>query len=518
MGEAQTKFLDAYVSSGKEPVEVIRRLATISQRVLLYLITQAKLEESLRIELVDVVIANIETSTALVDHNVIEYLRNHCADLPMLTDYGTPEQAERVAKLFTGENILLPSLKPLSLNVRPAFISRDLYEITHENLSIAINNDETVGLDTIRDADKNVYGYVLNNLRVYLDAVADSSATIDDCEQFGTVLEDLSEQELSLLDTVIKRASSSCQITELGSVPERVWPVLAQDQRFSATFSNVNRYLDSQGIDESLSSLLARAGEISKVESIDEEEKVTVATKILAAREKLPDAKLRVDLVMSLRLNAYLNIGEIAAEEGNLFALLLRNKLIKDTAAVYRHLKAMSWPTRREVLCESSNFRRYMTPELLKADVASILTDDRINWSIKLAIAQKIAEYAEVTDQRGQIELARCALRKKQRVPVRVVEKMAMNGVPPEFVVALLEPHLRGLERTELFRILKLMGGDYGQLTTTGSTRVRIPDTPADRALLERLKEEGIVIYYRSVDSTLSVKRQRFSFSFDNMP
>ncbi|MDY5128251.1 hypothetical protein ACRQF6_05915 [Actinotignum sp. GS-2025f] len=509
--ERQIQFLDTYLSIGENALQLVQLFARLSQRVLLYLLSRTELElsETLKIELVDTALANLSSDVQDTDANVVNYLQAHCVEFPVLTDYGKPDQAERVAELFAAKNIVIPNLKSLSASARTSFISRNLYEITHENLSIVINNDETVGLDTIRDVDRNVYGYVVDNLHAYLDAVADSSATIDDCEQFGIVLEDLSEQELPLLDTVIKRASSSCQIAELGSVPERLWPVLAQDQRFPATFSNVNLYVGSQGIDESLSLLLSRAGEISKTESVDEEDKVTLATKFLEAREQLLDAKLRVDLVVSLRFNAHLNIGEITAEKGELFALLVKHDVIEDNAEVYQHLMSTDWLTRKLIICDSSEFENYMTPRLVEGDLTRILEDDGIPEVIKRAIVKKAEDYVEVADEKALVEIARCAVDYEERIPLDVITTMVAGGVPSEYIVVLLESHLQTIERVDLFEILDALGGEYSKLTSVGAEVVRVPNTQADRALLDGLKEHGIVNTYTLSKDEVKIKVNR---------
>lgn len=509
LGESQTQFLQAYLTASEQRSHLVQRFTTMSSRALAYLVNQAELDEASQLSLVDAVLANLSTSAQRTDARVVDYLRTHYAEFPTLTsDTTTSAQAERVGTLFAETGIVVPALKPLGAGVRASFVSRSLYDITHENLTIAIGNEETVALDVIQSADKTVYGYLLEHVGTYLDAVEGSSATVDTREQFIAVLEDLLEQGAPHLADVVERAAPGCQVIDLGAISEGAWPALALHQRFPATFNNVSRYVAALGVDVHLAPLLAAAGTITDVASTDEDEKTTLATTILAAREQLPAATLRADLVASLELGSYLDVGEIAAETGDLFALLLEHDIISDTAESYEHLATTDWPTRRALIRESANFATYMTPELVQPDLAAVLADDEIDDAIKRLIVERSAAYAELAGQRGLNELARLAVQYGHTIPSTVVQKMAQGGAPARHIVILLEPHLGALARGDLFAILQAMGAEYSKLTTVGRTALHISNTQADRALLECLKQHRIVSSYDPGVSPIKVNRR----------
>lgn len=233
-----------------------------------------------------------------------------------------------------------------------------------------------------------------------------------------------------------------------------------------------------------------------------------MAITILAAREQLTAATLRADLVASLKLGSHLEIGEIAAETGDLFALLLKHDIISDTAESYAYLAATDWPTRRAFIRESEKFSRYMTPELVQPDLAALLADNEIEDAIKRVIVEQSEAYAEVAGQRGLNELARLAVKHGHTIPSVVVQKMAQCGASAQYVVPLLEPHLGDLARADLFAILQALGGDYSRLTTVGRTALHVANTPADRALLESLKQHGTVSSYDADVSPIKVNRK----------
>ena len=508
LGESQTQFLQAYLTASEQRSQLVQRFTTMSSRALAYLVNQAELDEASQLELVDVALANLSSSAQRTDALVVDYLRTHYAEFSVLTNDGTSAQAEQIGALFADASIMLPSLTPFSASARPSFVSRSLYDITHENLTLAIGNDETVALDVIRAVNKTVYDYVLEHIDTYLGAIEGSSATVDAGEQFIAVLEELLEQGTPRLADVVKRAAPACQVVDLGAISEGAWPALAMHQRFPATFNNVSRYVAALGVDVHIAPLLAAAGTLTEAESAEEDEKTTLATTILAAREQLPAATLRAGLVASLELSSHLDVGEIAAESGDLFALLLKHDIISDATDSYEHLSTTNWPTRRAFIRESEKFASYMTPELVQPDLAVLLADNEIEDAIKRVIVEQSEAYAEVAGQRGLNELARLAVKYGHTIPSVVVQKMAQGGASAQCVVPLLEPHLGDLARADLFAILQALSGDYSKLTTVGRTALHIANTPADRALLECLKSHGTVGSYDTSVSPIKVNRK----------
>lgn len=509
LGESQTRFLQAYLTVGHKRACFIERFTVVSSQVLTYLVSQANLDDASLLELVDVSLAHLPSSKLRTDSAVSAYLSAHYAEFAALTsDATTQAQAERIGVLFVDSNITLPRLEPLGRQVHPSFVSRNLYEVTYENLMVAIDNATTVALDVIRAASETVYDYVLEHLSTYLDAINGASATINANEHFLAVIEDLLEQGAPRLGEVIERAAPDCEVADLSEVSEGAWPTLGEHQRFPATFSNVSRYVVTLGsVDAQLAKVLTAAGEITEINA-DEESKTALAVAILAARDQLPSAALRAQLVANLSLGDYLGVDDIAEEAGDFFALLLKHNIIGDDVASYEHLAATDWPTRKAFIRESTKFRSYMTPELMLPDLAALLTSDEIDATVKIEIVEQSAAYAEGAGPHGLSELARFATRHGHELPPDVVQKMAQGGVAAQQIVLLLEPYLASISRDQLLTVLRALGGDYPKLTAVGYDKPRIPNTPADRALLERLKQDGIIGKYDGHESSIKVNKR----------
>ena len=511
LGERQVSFLQAYLTAGKECLRLIERFTVASTQVLTYLVSQADLDDSSRLTLMNVALAHLTSSKQRIDSAVSSYLSAHYAEFTALTSDATmPAQAERISVLFRDAGIAVPCLKLLGPHTRTSFVSRNLYEITYQNLAIAIDNATTVALDVIRDRSKTVYEYVLRHLSKYLEAIDGASTTIDANDHFLTVIEDVLSLEAPRLGDVIERAASDCEVTDLAEVAEGAWPALADHRRVSVTFSNVSRYVVVLGaVDGPLAKTLTAAAEITDTSTANEESKTALAVAILAARDQLPSAVLRTKLVASLSLRYYLGVGEVAPEVGDLFAQLLKYEIIADDAASYEHLAATDWSTRKGFIRESREFSSYMTPVLVGADLAELLKSDEINSAIKDVVVKQASEYAEMADRRGLDALAQFAIRFGYELSPNVVQKMAQEDVSAQQIVLLLKPKLGVISRDQLFTILQSLDGDYPNLTEVGRSKLRVPDTLADRELLERLQREKTVSSYDGNNGKIEVNRKR---------
>ncbi len=509
-GERQTRFMQAYLAAGEQRLRFIERFAAVSERVLNYLVNQADLDDASRLELVNGVLASVSAQKQKVDAAVSEYLSAHYTEFAELTSDATEQAlAERIGALFADANITVPRLAPLGLQVLPSFVSRNLFEITHENLAIAINNRETLALDVIRAANEMVYGYVLKHLSTYLDAIDGESATVDSSKNFIAVIEDVLERAAPHLNKVVECSAPDCKVANLEEVSEGAWPALAEHRRFPATFNNVSRYdISFESVDEPLANILTAAGVITEIDAADEDSKTKLAIAILAAKTQLPSAALRAELIKSLDLKHYLDMDNVAAEVGDLFALLLKHNIIADAAETYEHLAEMDWPTRKSFICVSTKFSIYMTPQLLQPDLAALLTSDEISTEIKGLIVDQTAAYAEVADSSGLNALAQFASRHGHTLAPDIVQKMAQTGVGSQQIVMLLEPLLASISREQLFTILQELDGDYPSLTEVGQDKPEIPNTPANHALLQHLKQEDIVSMYDEHESTIKVHKR----------
>ncbi len=508
--DSAEKFIQAYLSAGTQCPRFIERLTIVYSKIIPFLVNHRALDDVSRLQFVNIALTNLPHLKQRIDKVSSVYLQTHYTEFTALTSNDTtPLQADRIGTLFKDAQITVSLLQPLGEQVLQSFLSRNLYEITHENLLTAINSRNSVALDIIKTESDTVYGYILANLGSYLKSICDKSSTIEASESFITVINDVLEHDVSHLDEVIEHAHKDCHVADLTQVPEAAWLPLAEHCRFPATFANVSRYVAVFGaVDIQLAKVLSLSGIIIETGTAEDEQKISLAKAILAAKEYLQSASLRVELVKSLNIGDYLDISDVAAEVGCLFVLLLRLKLIEDDSQSYQHIVETDWPTREAFICESSEFTEYMTPDLVCPDLAEILTSNIINTSVKTKIVEQATLYVKSANFSGINELAKFATINGHVCELEVVLKMAEEGVAAQLIILLLKPHLRSISRQQLFSLLRSLEGDYPNLTVTGYDKPRIPNTPEDLELLERLKIEGIVGKYDARESPIKVNKK----------
>ena len=128
--------------------------------------------------------------------------------------------------------------------------------------------------------------------------------------------------------------------------------------------------------------------------------------------------------------------------------------------------------------------------------------------AIKTAIFKRASAFADTAANKGLKLLARVATEQRHELNFDVIEKMALGGVPAQYIVTLLEPHLASNSDDQLLQVLQKLGGDYPKLTAVGRDKPKIPNTNANRALLDRLKQLGIVNTYDKHASPIKVNKK----------
>lgn len=496
LGSDEKQFLQTYLSVGEELVKFAECFTRKTPVTFRYLAEEVEIEEEKRLDLMNIALSAMteklkyQTSAA-----VGEYLKASYSELPVLSSPDTDvKQLQRIASLFLAAEVRLPLLEPLSEAARKVFVGSNLYEISLDNLLVAIDSHENLPLDKIRDSSDDIYNYVLINLGTYLSAVAAVSATIASGSEFIAVVEDVLAEDEEQLSGIIAHASEDCIVKDLADVSEGAWLALAEHKRFPATFGNVTSYIRSiGGVDANLGRVLSSAQEIADLGVAEDDAKVQLAKAILVAKEHIPSPAVRACLVDSLALGVYLDVEGIPPEEGELFALLVKYGVVTDSPETYVHLAGTKWPTRERFIQGSEKFTSYITPDLLRGDLALLLSSEKVDPRVKMSLIERADEFIESSNEEDMAQLALSAIQYECQLSSHVVSVLAANGVPAEEIVVLLEPHLETISRDDLFGILRPLGDPYRELTFLGADQPKVPKDQPHNALLNALIRHGVV-------------------------
>ncbi len=505
------RFLQSYLSAGSHADDLIAVLAGLSTRLLSYLALEAELDDGARARFVSVCLAHLSGQTKQrVDGETAKYLLANYAGLAALTtDRLTGAAARRVAELFSEADVVLPDLAPLNVAARAEFVRTGAYEMNAGNLRAALGTEAGLALDEIRAASREqVYAKALGDLSSYLDAIRGVAPSNASDASFAVVVREVHEAAPTLLERMIVAASNDSFVHDLGDVPEQAWKPLARDNRFWATHANVTRYIEhAEEVDEALAIVLASDEKVSEVDDVEQDARRNLAVTLIAASSVLP-ADLRAKLAESLKLKHYLAVDTLPAEAGPLFGELRARNVVEDSAATYAHVVAMDWATKEAVLRASDKLGDWVTPELVGADLGLVLASSAVGDAAKRAIVEQSDAYSPQGGRPGFVQIARLAIELSIIVSFQVVSQMAAQRVSSEQVVTLLCPYLTNATAEQLAAVLRAMGGEHGKLAYVGRDKPKIPNTPANVALLNALKAKGVVASFDLAGDPIKVNKR----------
>ena len=513
-GEEEQEFLFTYLEDGSQGEELVRNLAIRWPQVLAVL-TDAKLDAQNGRRLLDVALQNLSESTDYVTNDLVrDSLLQHFDVLAVFTsEETTTSQAGRLVKLLKLLALRLPSLHALGAHVLRAVVDGGSYVLNRQNLVVALGRPvpPRLSLDAIAEVNAAVHGRVLGDLDEYLAELDDGEVTVEDSAEFETVINDVADADEAHLEAVIARTDATCRVEDLTRVSSASWPALAKHQRFPATFTNMYAYLIEEiGIDHAILKLLEEAGAIDITDGPDEPAKVELALAILGAKQELRSAETRVRLAGTLLLEDQIPSTSIPAEPGELIGHLIEQKIVADTPDTFAAIAPTDVEGLAFAIGQSSAFLSFMSPtQVSPANVAAVIGSSIVPIRVRDAIAQRFPEFTAGAIPAALTAVAWYAKGRGITIAFDQIARLATEHASSSLIVELLGPHLASLSAAELGSVLRTLDGRYPDLAEPNGKHPSIPNTPADRALLQRLYELGIVSTFSDRGGKLRVNMRQ---------
>jgi hypothetical protein len=213
---------------------------------------------------------------------------------------------------------------------------------------------------------------------------------------------------------------------------------------------------------------------------------------------------------VSLALEDWLPLTAVPAEKGKLIGLLIERKVIDDDAESFALALAQDWSTREFAISKSREFATYVTTtELPILNVAPLMASLLISDAVKDVVLERADEFVAVDDRTALTGLAEYAVKKVVKLPVQLVMRMASVGVEDTLVVQLLKPVLSQLDASQLSGILTSLGGEYATASARNGKRPKLPNTPADLAIVLRLEAVELAKSHSVSESKITVNMKR---------
>jgi hypothetical protein len=497
-GAVERHFVDQYLTYGDKTEQLVEYLSPRIPELITYLVSEAPIDADARKTLIDCAIktANVER-VYRSDPAVRDWFEANFADLHCLTKLGLPGKAEGPIKIIAQSGARFTSVAPLSPDARKAVVESQCYVVTEENL-LLLSGASGIALDELSESNKAVYAYALQHDDEYRAALRnsiESSESVVSHENFEAILVDVaSAVSPDAFAEIVQTAAQGCNIADLGALPSVYWAPLVEDLRVPTSFSNVTNYLNHVGvIDPTLARLLHSTGSIAVPAETSQTERVALAQSLLAARDVLPEAQLRVQTVVSLELADHIPTSDITAEPGSLIGLLIRNDVIADDVAAFAGRLMVDWGTFKVAMLSSQKFASMLSPGVLPAKfLAEFFPAADVSIEFKRAVLSELTSYASTTDIWGLQRAAEFALHEGSALDYPRLSLMASGVVSAEVLVKLIAAAPE-IGDDELQALLSSMTGDYPLIAERGNRRPLLPDDGSHRHLLTRLQEMGIV-------------------------
>ena len=497
-------FWTAYLAGGKQVTTVVSRLAASWQEVLTFLVGRKDLDEQKKTELIDLALTNLEASVNYaVNTELRVFLEDAYPQLRSLTAEKSANRAEAVVALLVRAGVHIKSLALLTDSARNAVVTANAYELSAQNLPIVAGN-HGVALDQLRITRRGTYDYVVENVDKYLEALSHMPdvVSIETGDEFPEVLSDLALHHAESLEPVIVLANASAIISDLARAPIAAWSLLADNDRFPATYENVMTYFDGVGtIDTHLGAMLVRAGALDIPDDTDQAARTKLGLQLLAARDAIPDPKSRVSLAASLSIESVLPAANIQPENGPLAGLLLEFGLVADDEASFALVNGRGWETCGPFIEESKQFPSYMSPALVPvALIAGLLTSAKVDDAVKDKVLDSFEQYLPTDDVEALAAVAEYALARRRRLDQPQLLRISSSGVSAELATNLVALSITGMTFDDLKPIAEAIGGLLQSLFTRDGQRPRIENNEANRTIVEHLK---------SIDEVSSVEKTK---------
>jgi hypothetical protein len=489
------RFIAAYLSEGRHPEVLIRRLAGIWPGTFTYLVAREDARDPGGVRFLNAALEGVSERTTYESNNgVTDLIGIASPAMPVFTEPVQPQTADAVVAFLLEHGIMIDPLETVPEPMRAALVVTGTYRLTRANVCAAAG-EASVALDVVR-THETVYQHLLHHLGDYLAGVVGDAPTIESTGSFAAVLNDAAEaldlpDDYDQLRGVASRAADDCMVDDLEELVPPAWNAVVATGRLKPTGVNLSRYIAEVGIDSSLDAYLEQTDRL--VEPLGEPEgRIGLAQEILNDAAISPDHRL--GLVQSLDLGAHISLANLDDNAHQLLPELVRDDVIEDSAAVWRRLEQADWRARERLASVSDGFAAYISELTIGSGDARMIAESRRIPADKKKLLLEHLESISL-DDRAASAIARLAGRENISLSIEQIGSLARAGGDPDAVVDGMRPMLPTLSRDDALAVVRQLPDPYPMLAETERKPIHLPTAAAP--LLERLRALGVVSSYK---------------------
>lgn len=555
LGNETAEFVSAYLDRLADDANpLLVKMASHSQKLLSFLAQRGTTGTDMLCQHLDVAFHHLSREIQYtVDGNLADFLQNHWRSISIFRDSNiAPALVEPIVQILNDGKVRIDSLSELgykdsSSGLRYPCVEQNLYVFSRGNLETALdtisqsdNNQDgsysvcnrLPALNMIMHISRTVYANALGHLEKYFDLLTKDEYALD-CSSNQNIADDLlhilddirqqaneEEDTEKLILTLLNRCSSSARLPLFDDHFEDYTDALMECDAVHFTPTNLQWAFTHDALTEHESSMTTWIQKHDSFEQGDTDEKLD-KEKLAEDTINLPPTILKSDkkirLLQELELDSPIPISSIEPDKQELehcpeiYAQLLKNGLVVDTAESFKALDGLPWPVREAWIKESQEFANYLGDADLHPNEACYIVcnkDSRLKKSAE-AIMNNFRDYTEGADEPNLLNASTTLIKKGKAIDRGTLQKLAeyddglVNtlllfdaGLEPksaivmfayalEYVTAQDQPENEIVKNMKQF--FQKVGGDYLKFTDPNSKCIILPNTAENQQIIKTL-------------------------------
>ena len=550
-----SEFVSAYLDRLDDKANsLLDKMASRSQKLLSFLAQRGTTGTDMLCQHLDVAFHHLSREIQYtVDGNLADFLQSHWRSISIFRDSNiAPALVEPIVQILNDGKVRIDSLSELgykdsSSGLRYPCVEQNLYVFSRGNLETALdtisqsdNNQDgsysvcnrLPALNMIMHISRTVYANALGHLEKYFDLLTKDEYALD-CSSNQNIADDLlhilddirqqaneEEDTEKLILTLLNRCSSSARLPLFDDRFEDYTDALMECDAVHFTPTNLQWAFTHDVLTEHESSMTTWIQKHDSFEQGDTDEKLD-KEKLAEDTINLPPTILNSDrkihLLQELELEGPIPISSIEPDKQDLahcpeiYAQLLKNGLVVDTAESFKALDGLPWPVREAWIKESQEFANYLGDADLHPNEACYIVcnkDSRLKKSAE-AIMNNFRDYTEGADEPNLLNASTTLIKKGKAIDRGTLQKLAeyddglVNtlllfdaGLEPksaivmfayalEYVTAQDQPENEIVKNMKQF--FQKVGGDYLKFTDPNSKCIILPNTAENQQIIKTL-------------------------------
>lgn len=550
-----SEFVSAYLDRLDDKANsLLDKMASRSQKLLSFLAQRGTTGTDMLCQHLDVAFHHLSREIQYtVDGNLADFLQNHWRSISIFRDSNiAPALVEPIVQILNDGKVRIDSLSELgykdsSSGLRYPCVEQNLYVFSRGNLETALdtisqsdNNQDgsysvcnrLPALNMIMHISRTVYANALGHLEKYFDLLTKDEYALD-CSSNQNIADDLlhilddirqqaneEEDTEKLILTLLNRCSSSARLPLFDDRFGNYTDALMECDAVHFTPTNLQWAFTHDALTEHESSMTTWIQKHDSFEQGDTDDKLD-KEKLAEDTINLPPTILKSDkkiqLLQELELDSPIPASSIELDHQDLehypeiYAQLLKNGLVVDTAESFKALDGLPWPVREAWIKESQEFANYLGDADLHPNEACYIVcnkDSRLKKSAE-AIMNNFRDYTEGADEPNLLNASTTLIKKGKAIDRGTLQKLAeyddglVNtlllfdaGLGPksaivmfayalEYVTAQDQPENEIVKNMKQF--FQKVGGDYLKFTDPNSKCIILPNTAENQQIIKTL-------------------------------